>query len=126
MHTQTDDVIEIYWDSKFFQYSIAVKLNLPSAFSGYQKWDVTNDSFWTEYINLEIIDISIGWETVTENLQKDSTYPQDITIEFSNTKKIFVSAAEFKSENATAAFGFSDNLLITNNEDLARQVKMIL
>lgn len=49
LHTNTTDIIEIHWDSEFFQYGIGVKLNLPSKFSGYQKWDVTNDRLWEDY-----------------------------------------------------------------------------
>lgn len=38
---------------------------------------------------------------IIENLKRDILYPQDITIAFSNNKKIFISAAEFKGEEAT-------------------------
>jgi len=126
LHTQTNDVIEIYWDDTFFQFGIGVKLNLPSNFSGYQKWDVTNDALWADYINSEIKDISIGWNIITENLKRDIIYPQHVTIEFSNNKKMFLSAAELKSEKDNIVQGFSDNLLICNGENTARKVKMIL
>jgi hypothetical protein len=80
-------------------------------------------------INFEIINTAIGWSTVMDDIYnnpKEIMYPQDITICFSNHQKIFIGAAQFLNDNDVIASGISDNLLVTNNEVLARQIKLII
>jgi hypothetical protein len=52
-------------------------------------------------------------------------YPQDLRIDFSNDRSIFISAAGFLNEEDKEVIGLMDNLTVTDNETLARQVKMI-
>lgn len=52
-------------------------------------------------------------------------YPQDIKVTFSNKKNIFISAAGFLNPSDKEVYGMLDNLTVTDNEELARQVKMI-
>ena len=129
---QTDEekLIEIYWDDKFFQFGIGIKINELSNFSGNIKWNVSDNDLWKKIIGTTISDIFITWETVTTTEEKtgktDSfVYPQDIKITFSNDKKIFISAAGFLNQSDKEVYGMLDNLTVTDNEELARQVKMI-
>ena len=129
-HTDKDKLVEIYWDSKFFQYGIGVKINEQSDFSGSIKWDVSSNDLWKKFIGTTITDIRITWETVTTTEEKTGktenfVYPQDIKITFSNDQTIFISAAGFLDQGDKEVYGMLDNLTVTDNEELARQVKMI-
>lgn len=130
MHTVKDKLVEIYWDDKFYQFGIGIKINEPSDFSGNIKWDVSSNNLWEKFIGKTISDINITWETVTTREEKTSktesfVYPQDIKITFSNNKNIFISAAGFLAKGDKEVYGMLDNLTVTDNEELARQVKMI-
>lgn len=125
-----DKLVEIFWDGKFFQYGIGIKINEPSDFSEFIKWDVSNNRLWQKFIGTSISNIKITWETVNTLLQKNGrieefVYPQDIKITFSNNLNIFVSAAGFIEEDDKEVYGMLDNLMVTDNEEIARQVKMI-
>jgi len=130
LHTDKDKLVEIYWDGKFYQFGIGIKINEPSDFSGNMKWDVSRNDLWKKFIGAAISDIDITWETVTSTEERsgktqDFIYPQDIKITFSNEKNIFISAAGFLNQGDQEVYGMSDNLTVTDNEKLARQVKMI-
>ena len=130
LHTDKDKLVEIYWDGKFYQFGIGIKINEPSDFSGNIKWDVSCNDLWKQFIGTTISDIYITWETVTTKEEKTGktesfVYPQDIKITFSNDKNIFISAAGFLEQGDKEVYGMLDNLTVTDNEELARQVKMI-
>ena len=130
LHTDKEKLVEIYWDGKFFQYGVGVKINEQSDFSGHIKWDVSVNDLWKKFIGATISDIHITWETVStreENTGKTESYvyPQDVRISFSNDKNIFISAAGFLDQDDKEVYGRLDNLTVTDNEELARQVKMI-
>jgi len=121
---------EIYWDGQFFQYGIGLQINKGPIFSGYRKWNVTENEMWKKFIGQSIKETKITWESVTTTedrtgIQEHIVYPQDLKIEFSNNKDIFISAAAFMDEWDDTAYGFMDNLLVTDNETLAKEVKMI-
>lgn len=123
-------MVEIYWDGQFFQYGIGIKINERSDFSGDIKWNVSDNGLWKKFIGAKIIDIGINWVTVITTEEKTSktetySYPQDIKVTFSNGKNIFISAAGFLNQDDKEVFGTLDNLTVTDNEKLARQVKMI-
>ncbi len=129
-HTDKNKLIEIYWDGKFYQFGIGIKINEQSDFSGFIKWDVTESDLWKKFIGTAITDTKVCWETVTTTEQKSGktesfTYPQDISLTFSNNKKIFISSAGFLNQGDSEVYGMLDNLTVTDDEDLARQVKMI-
>jgi hypothetical protein len=130
LHCDNEKLVEIYWDGQFFQYGIGIKINEPSDFSGNIKWNVSDNELWKKFIDAKIIDIGVTWETVTTTEEKTGkteyyTYPQDIKLTFSNDKNIFISAAGFLNQNDKEVCGMLDNLTVTDNEELARQVKMI-
>lgn len=129
-HTDKDKLVEIYWDGKFFQFGIGIKINEPSDFSRNIVWDVSTNDLWKQIIGTEIIDIHTTWETVTtkeggSGKTESFTYPQDIKITFSNEKNIFISAAGFFKQDDKEVYGMLDNLTVTDSEELAKQVKMI-
>lgn len=128
-HTDTRKLVEIYWDGEFFQYGIGVKIDEPSSILGSVKWDVSGGELWKKFIGKTIVDTLISWETVTTTSatwRKDKfTYPQDLKIAFSNGKHIFISASGFLNQGDEIVHGMHDNLMVTDDEELARQVKMI-
>ncbi len=121
---------EICWDDEFFQFGIGINTESKSIFSNYQSWDVTAENLWTGLIGHQIISVDIDWEKITiqysDGTEEFKTYPQSIRIKFSNNKTIFISAAGFLNEGDDEVMGMSDNLTITDNEELARHVKMIV
>ena len=128
-HCNNNSIVEIFWDDKFFQFGLGIKINEPSDFSNSKKWDVSNNNLWKSFIGKTIIDIKVNWETVTEEQAwktQSFIYPQDIKINFSNNKNIFISAAGFLNQNDSEVCGMLDNLTVTDDEDLARKVKMII
>jgi len=130
LHTDKDRLLEFYWDGKFYQYGIGIKINETSNFSGHIKWDVSGSDLWKKFIGTTITDINISWEQVMTKEEKSGktesfVYPQHIKISFSNEKKIFISAAGFLNESDNEVYGMLDNLIVTDNEELAREVKMI-
>ena len=61
LHTDKNKLVEIYWDDKFFQFGIGIKINEPSDFSGNIKWDVSSNDLWKQFIGTTISDIHITW-----------------------------------------------------------------
>ena len=130
LYSSTNEKIEIYWDGKFFQYGIGMKINETSDFAGFKVWNVSNNKLWTKIIGKTIKNVKLNWEKVTTTEEKSGKtesfiYPQDISLTFSNRINIFISAAGFLNENDNEVFGMLDNLTVTDNEELARKTKMI-
>ncbi len=97
LYTTKNKSIEIYWDGKFYQYGIGIKLNEQSDFPDFIKWDVSENELWKTIIGKTISDLQITWETVTTIEAKTMKaiafiYPQYIKITFANGKNIFISA----------------------------------
>ena len=128
-HTNKDK-IEFFWDGQFYQYGIGVNFNAVSETATGKKWNVSEEDLWKKFIGQIITDIKLTWEEVRTREEKSGQsdkliYPQDFRIYFSNNKSIFISAAGFLNEEDPEVMGFLDNLTVTDNESLARQVKMI-
>lgn len=115
--------IYIFWDSTFFSYGLLSKeIDFDETTNDYeQKWDVSKDEKWIRVIGHKIVDFKIIWE----KLDSDNIYPQAFTLETENKVTIIISASEFKGSEQDKIFGMSDNLLVTMNLDLARELKMI-
>ena len=129
-HTSKNKLIEIYWDDKFYQFGIGIKINEESDFSDFIKWDLSESDLWKIFIGETITDLKINWETVTtteKNTEKveEYIYPQYITITSTNGKSVFISAAGFLEQGDKEVFGMLDNLTVTDNEELARNIGMI-
>jgi hypothetical protein len=124
--------IYVFWDNTFFSYGLqSTQLDLPETTNDFeQKWDVSTDIKWLDLIGQNIIDFKIIWEEVwTSNLdgsnKVSATYPQTFEIKTENGQTIILSAAEFKRDEENEIYPLSDNLLVTTNVDLARQLKLI-
>lgn len=128
---QTDkDKIEFIWDGQFYEYGIGVRFNEMDEIATGQKWNVSQEDLWKKFIGQKITGVRLTWEEVKSyeewtGKSKIFLYPQDVRIDFSNKKSIFISAAGFINADDDEVMGFMDNLTVTDNESLARQVKMI-
>lgn len=133
IYFKTDQqTIYVFWDDTFICYGLQSKqLDLTEATNDYeQKWDVSVDTKWTETIGQKIVDFKIIWEeTWTSNLDGTNKvytrYPQTFEIKLENGQTIILSASEFKHDEENEIHQLMDNLLVTTNIDLARQLKLI-
>ena len=128
-HTDKEKV-EFYWDGQFYQYGIGFRLDSDSEIASGKKCTVSQTSLWKKFIGQKITEINLTWEEVStfeQNSRKSKKliYPQDLRIDFSNGKSIFISAAGFLNEDDKEVMGLLDNLTVTDNELLAQQVKMM-
>lgn len=131
IYFKTDQqTIYVFWDSTFICYGLQSKqLNLTEATNDYeQKWDVSDDAKWAVVIGQKIIAFNIIWEeTWTSNLdginKVYTTYPQAFEIKTEHGQTIILSASEFKRDEEV--YPLSDNVLVTTNVELARQLKMV-
>jgi len=126
-----DKTIYVFWDNTFICYGLQSKqLNLTETTNDYeQKWDVSNDIKWHEFIGQKITDFKILWkETWTSNLDGSNkiytTYPQTFEIIVENGKSIFVLASELKN-NEDEYYSQMDNLLVITNIDLLKELENI-
>ena len=127
-----DKTIYVFWDNTFISYGLQSKqVDLTEKTNDYeQKWDVSTENKWFQFIGKKIIDFKIIWkETWISNLDGTNkvytTYPQTFEIKTQNGRTIIVSASEFKREEENEIYPLMDNLLVTTNMDLARQLKII-
>jgi hypothetical protein len=133
IYFKTDSkTIYVFWDNTFFSYGLqSTQLDLTETTNDFeQKWDVSTDIKWLDLIGQNIIDFKIIWEEVwTSNLdgsnKVSTTYPQTFEIKTEKGQTIILSAAEFKRDEENEIYTLSDNLLVTTNVDLARQLKLI-
>ena len=126
-----DKTIYVFWDNTFICYGLQSKqLNLTETTNDYeQKWDVSNDIKWHEFIGQKITDFKILWkETWTSNLDGSNkiytTYPQTFEIIVENGKSIFVLASKLKN-NEDEYYSQMDNLLVITNIDLLKELENI-
>ena len=123
--------IYVYWDNTFVCYGLQSKeLDFTEKTNDYeQKWDVSAENKWINIVGQKIIDFKINWEeTWNSNLDGSNkiyaTYPQSFEIHTDNQKVIILSASEFKNEE-NEIYYLMDNLLVTTNGELAKQLKLI-
>lgn len=133
IYLKTDNrTIYIFWDNTFISYGLkSTQLDLTETTNDFeQKWDVSTDIKWLDLIGQKIVDFKIVWkETWTSNLDGTNkvytTYPQTFEIKMENWNTIILSAAEFKRDEENEIYSLMDNLLVTTNINLARQLKLI-
>lgn len=124
--------VYVFWDSTFFSYGLLSKeIDFDETTNVYeQKWDVSTDEKWIKVIGNKIVDFKMIWEEVsTSNMdgsnKKYFAYPQTFILSIENGITIILSASEFKESKQDKIYGMSDNLLVTTNFDLAKELKMI-
>lgn len=122
--------IEFSWDWEFHEYGVGIRINGDPFFKEYRKSVVNCEPIWEKLIGQTITGIKVYWETVSEydlenKLLGNYTYPQTIQIDFSTTNSVFISAAGFLDENDETIMGSLDNICVTDDNKLARKLKMI-
>ncbi|HEX8015665.1 MAG TPA: hypothetical protein VF465_10575 [Flavobacterium sp.] len=133
IYFKTDNLtIYIFWDDTFFSYGLLAKqIDLTEQTNVHeQKSDVSNDEKWINIVGQRIIDFKIIWEEVyTSNIGGTNKtyfiYPQTFTLLTENGITIILSASEFKGFEKNKTYGMSDNLLVTTNIVLAKDLKII-
>ena len=127
-----DKTIYVFWDNSFISYGHKSKqFDLIETKNDYeQKWDVSEESKWLDFIGQNIIDFRILWEETCTSGVEDTNkiytiYPQTFEIKTENGKTIILSASEIKHEEENSTYPLMDNILVTTNVDLARQFKLI-
>jgi hypothetical protein len=125
------NTIYVFWDNTFICYGLQSKqLDFTERTNDYeQKWDVSADNKWLDFIGKKIIDFKIIWEeTWTSDLDGSNkvyiTYPQTFEIKVENGKSIFITASELK-DGEDEYYSLMDNLLVTTNLDLLKRFDAI-
>ncbi len=124
--------VYVFWDNTFICYGLQSELvDLTEKTNTYeQKWDLSTEKKWTDIIGQKVVDFKILWEEIwTSNLDSSNkiytTYPQTFEIKTENGKTIILSASEFNHDEEDEIYPLMDNILVTTNIDLARQLKLI-
>ncbi len=124
--------IYVTWDNAFVSYGLSSKYKDLNDNSGtyVQKWDVSNEPKWRDLVGQKIVDFNVYWSEIWTsnpdgNYKISIPYPQSFIITTEGKNKIIISAAELKQEEENEVFGLMDNLLVTTNAELARQLKLI-
>jgi hypothetical protein len=121
--------IYVFWDNTFISYGLQSKqLDFTENTNDYeQKWDVSTNNKWVDFIGQKIVDFKIIWEEVwTSNLDGTNkvytTYPQTFEITTENGKSIFITASELK-DGKDEFYSQMDNLLVTTNLGLLKNLE---
>ncbi|KAF2506766.1 hypothetical protein EYY60_19820 [Flavobacterium zhairuonense] len=133
IYFQTNNkTIHIFWDNTFFSYGLSSKeIDLRETPNNYeQKWDVSNEEKWINLIGHKIVDFKINWEKVfSSNIDRTNKkihiYPQTFLLQTENEKMIILSASELKDSEQNKLYSMSDNLLVTTNLALAKELKIV-
>jgi hypothetical protein len=134
IYFKTDNqIIYVYWDNTFVSFGLSSKLiEFNESTNNYeQKWDVSDQTKWVSVIGQIIVDFKIHWEeSWTSNLDGSHkmtfVYPQSFVLTTENSQKIILSASEFTRDNEDEIYRSMDNILVTTNLQLARQLKLIV
>ncbi|MFD1468586.1 hypothetical protein ACFQ48_10155 [Hymenobacter caeli] len=122
IYFKTDrETIFIYWESTFCSYGVISKLiDFTENTNTYeQKWDVSEETKWTDIVGQKIVDFKIDWkETGILDLNRNyhfvTLYPQIFQIKFGNEKMIYITASELK-KGEDEYHSMMDNLLVISN-----------
>ncbi|MCC3159389.1 hypothetical protein LJ737_19260 [Hymenobacter sp. 15J16-1T3B] len=126
-----DKLIYITWDGTFYQYGLYPFVLAKTEYEAKREqcWDVTEEPMWQPCIGHSIANLEIVWEDIydvghTGHKLHIAICPYAFCLKLSNETQVFVSAAELRSDGIEA-YGLADNLLVTTNERLAKQINMI-
>lgn len=125
----TSNAKEYYfiWDSQYFMHDLKFKkgdINLEfSTKEGIAVHNVTDNVKWRDLIDIKISDIKSNWSYITYSEDnKKCYYPQDVIIEFTNGRSVFISVLEI-SENKLLAI--QDNLIIIFEETILEKYAIV-
>ena len=127
--TQT---IYVTWDHTFYPYGLAAKSLELNQWTGdrEQRWDVSDDQKWQEIVGQKVIDFKIRWEELGMRMIGTKwsdyiIYPQVFEICTENGKRIIITASELDRNGGQQIWPLMDNLLVTTNVELAKQLNII-
>lgn len=120
LYSTQQDKVELTWGNSFVSYGIEVKINQLPSTTNSQKWEVSTDKLWQNLIGLTIQKAYIHWDKLGQEV-----YPQTLVLEFANQQTILISAAQFLDETSQKVYGFSDNLIVTNDMVLAKTIGLL-
>jgi hypothetical protein len=131
IYFKTDNkTVYVFWDNTFTCYGLQSKqLDFAATTNHYeQKWDVSSEPKWIDFIGQKIIDFKILWEeSWTSNPDGTNkfytTYPQTFEIIIETGKSFFITALELKDDE-DEYYTQMDNLLVTTNFDLLKQLEI--
>ena len=123
--------LEFFWDEQFFQYGVGLRIGFEKEISTGKKWLVSNREIWKDLVDKQISAVKVEWDKVStydqsDELKEEFTYPQTISLRFSNDKRVYISAAELMDNSGNKVIGFTDNLLVTDKDELAENLKLIV
>lgn len=138
LYFTNDKKVEISWksfeaqDETFNTYGLNLNFDATaqSSLPGQRTWNVTGENPWQDLTGKAVKDVKVYWtrtlsDTPEETNQSALLYPQAIAIAFDDTKTIFISIAEFQAGNLHKVVRGANNLLVTTDESLAKQTKML-
>lgn len=128
-YIQTEQqTIYIFWDNSFVSYGLQSKQIDPVETTNQyeQKWNVSVDPKWVNLIGQTIHSIEIVWYELQSSDSNHYFYPQTFEIKTDSGATIILSAAELDISEENKVFLFTDNLLVTTNRDLAKQLKLVV
>lgn len=121
IYFKTDDkTIHIFWDNTFASYGLLSKeIELTPTTNDYeQKWEVSSNEKWKEFIGQKIVDFKIVW------FGRKNKYPQTFELLIKNGMSIFISASELK-EGEDEYYSQMDNLLVTTDYEFLKRLENI-
>ena len=112
-------------------YSLQLKTGTGKEVAGQRTWEVSDESFWRECLGQTITDVDVlHAPLITESThaftQNDPLYVQTLILHFSGGKAVIVSAAELPGNGQGKAVPGTNNLLVTDDEMLARECQMFV
>lgn len=123
------DPAYLCWDDQFCQFGIGAHYDeMPEVNKGIA-WDVSTEKLWAPFCAQTITAATVYWESLVmidprSGKQHSITYPQSLRLDFDHGKSICLSAAELP-EFEEGVYTMMDNLLVTDDAHLARQLKLI-
>jgi hypothetical protein len=122
----------IYWHEETpMHYSLQLKTGTGKEVAGQRTWEVSDESFWRDCPGQTVTDVEVlhapsNTEARHSLVQNDPVYVQTLILHFSHGKTVIVSAAELPGNGQGKAVTGTNNLLVTDDETLARKYKLFV
>jgi hypothetical protein len=112
------------------QYGVHLELGERKKADGQRTWNVSEEPFWRATLGhrisgVEVIGVPLDTGSRQEGRQHSATCVQTVVLHFSNGKAVFVSAAELPLSGQGKAILGTNNLLVADDETLAKQCNLI-
>jgi hypothetical protein len=133
IYFETDKwTIYVYWDNSFLPYGLSSQIiGLTEETNTYeQRWDVSKEPKWKDIIGHEIVDLKIDWQEggrwdpAKGNYASDS-YPQSFQLILANNSRVVLCASEIVAGSEDKVDRLTDNILVTTNLMLAKELNLV-